>query len=739
MNDLLRMSSDSVLMAVKGSDFDLESDMDDAIDEICGVPADVKFLGNLGKRDGVPPMIKQMSAPCNLQRYSGLNHLTETVQKVPNKVLLRQTSLCSLARVFDQISKTNANGDPFYVKDLVMIDARLRDWNRVFQSLRPSFDVKSSLDNQIISKLIQSNVVLMCENEEEYEFVNSQSDEVQCRVKTIINDKECNIIAYDIDNLMDIKNNCPQARILLNRNPLSPRDQLAVLINESCKLELNVVGLSVKIGPQFESGLFSDIMENINEDVKLMEKSGIKAKIIDFEDEIPEKTFDKSAKLLNKLIEKYFPGSNGFVTSVAASSRIADLSHFLFTRVTNINRTNSQTQISVDWPEDAKTSPRSIPSPCKLSHPSSKYQQCKILASNSKDVIYNGEMPELVLGEWIFWNNATSVKNVSGTSEPKHYHSFRFEGPEKKFEITFGENPENPLGLRKLNTEEWQEVLNLGHLLILSEKKNELFDSYLLSESSLFVYPTKAIIKTCGISSPLLCTPALKEISKNLNMPIESISFSRRSFICPQGQCYPHRSMEEEDKFLRKHFPGGETKQLGDVNSDHWFLYSSRLTENAKKDEVPSFEMTMTGVMKEEALKLFWKSDEKEEGTVSERSGFAQLTPGADIDEYAFTPCGFSYNGLKDNGFVTVHITPELPLCYISFETNISGLDYESLVNQLIQRYQPAHFTVLILNNGGETPDEVKNYKTTHKNITSLNEMPVYFERRKLTKTQKYF
>jgi len=304
----------------------------------------------------------------------------------------------------------------------------------------------------------------------------------------------------------------------------------------------------------------------------------------------------------------------------------------------------------------------------------------------------------------------------------------------KKFEINFGKNAENPLGLRKLTSEDWQEVLNLGHLLILSEKKNDQFDSYLLSESSLFVYPTKAIIKTCGISSPLLCTPALKEISKNLNMPIESISFSRRSFICPEGQCYPHRSIDEEEKFLRKHFPNGETKQLGDERSDHWFLYSARVSEDAGVDDVPSFEMTMTGVMKEEALKLFWKSEENFEATLSERSGLAGLTPGADIDEYAFTPCGFSYNGLKDNGFVTVHITPELPLCYISFETNITGLDYQHLVRELLAIFEPAHFTVLILNNGGTTPQEISNYKITHKNNTTLNGMPVYFERRKLAR-----
>jgi len=264
-------------------------------------------------------------------------------------------------------------------------------------------------------------------------------------------------------------------------------------------------------------------------------------------------------------------------------------------------------------------------------------------------------------------------------------------------------------------------------------KKNELFDSYLLSESSLFVYPYKAIVKTCGISSPLLCTQALQEVAAKLGTEIESIVFSRRSFICPLGQCYPHRNNEEELRFLSKHFPAGETLQLGDPQSDHWFLYTSKLSKDVKMDSTPSFEMTMTGLMSETALKQFWRDETAPAGSVAEKSGFADLTKGAEIDEYSFTPCGFSYNGLKDNGFVTVHISPELPLCYISYETNISNLSYEIIIEKLISKYQPQHFTVLILNNGGNTIN-IPGYKVTHQNETTIAGLPVVFERRKKVK-----
>jgi len=118
-------------------------------------------------------------------------------------------------------------------------------------------------------------------------------------------------------------------------------------------------------------------------------------------------------------------------------------------------------------------------------------------------------------------------------------------------------------------------------------------------------------------------------------------------------------------------------------------------------------------------------------GSVSEKTGFADLTKGADIDEYSFTPCGFSYNGLLENGFVTVHITPELPLCYISFETTIDNLPYDQIIQKLISTFEPAHFTSLILNNGGSGAGFLDGYKATHHNNTKMSGVSVEFERRK--------
>jgi hypothetical protein len=53
---------------------------------------------------------------------------------------------------------------------------------------------------------------------------------------------------------------------------------------------------------------------------------------------------------------------------------------------------------------------------------------------------------------------------------------------------------------------------------------------------------------------------------------------------------------------------------------------------------------------------------------VTTDTGIRALMPGLDIDDYVFDPCGYSMNGIRDDGFVTIHITPEDGFSYASVE-----------------------------------------------------------------------
>lgn len=84
-----------------------------------------------------------------------------------------------------------------------------------------------------------------------------------------------------------------------------------------------------------------------------------------------------------------------------------------------------------------------------------------------------------------------------------------FEGPEKTIEIDFQPSRGPAAGLRLLTRETLDALCEAARCTILNHESNEHFDSYVLSESSMFVYPRKFIMKTCGTTTLLRCIPLL--------------------------------------------------------------------------------------------------------------------------------------------------------------------------------------------------------------------------------------
>ena len=58
----------------------------------------------------------------------------------------------------------------------------------------------------------------------------------------------------------------------------------------------------------------------------------------------------------------------------------------------------------------------------------------------------------------------------------------------------------------------------------------------MLSESSLFVYPTKWILKTCGTTRLLDSLPRVLELAAALGMQPVRAKFSRATFLFPEQQ-----------------------------------------------------------------------------------------------------------------------------------------------------------------------------------------------------------
>jgi S-adenosylmethionine decarboxylase proenzyme len=116
-------------------------------------------------------------------------------------------------------------------------------------------------------------------------------------------------------------------------------------------------------------------------------------------------------------------------------------------------------------------------------------------------------------------------------------HAPIFEGSEKRIEIDFRATAAAPAdGLRAIPRETLDELMTLAHCCIVSSRRNAALDAYVLSESSLFVYPTKWILKTCGTTRLLNSVPRLLEVAAALGLEPRRVKYTRASFLFPDNQ-----------------------------------------------------------------------------------------------------------------------------------------------------------------------------------------------------------
>ncbi|KAK1381014.1 S-adenosylmethionine decarboxylase proenzyme [Heracleum sosnowskyi] len=224
-----------------------------------------------------------------------------------------------------------------------------------------------------------------------------------------------------------------------------------------------------------------------------------------------------------------------------------------------------------------------------------------------------------------------------------------FEGFEKRLEISFFEpsffaDPEGK-GLRALSKIQLDEFLGPAECTIVSSLSNEHVDSYVLSESSLFVYAYKIIIKTCGTTKLLKSIPPILKLADSLSLTVRSVSYFGK--LGSGSKAY---------------IMGGSNKQ------QKWHVYSACAASTHTLDPVYTMEMCMTSLDRDKAS-VFYKTD----------SSSATL--------------------MTDNSVSTIHITPEDGFSYASFEAvgydpNSTSLDH--LIARVLNCFQPGEFSIAL-------------------------------------------
>jgi S-adenosylmethionine decarboxylase len=359
----------------------------------------------------------------------------------------------------------------------------------------------------------------------------------------------------------------------------------------------------------------------------------------------------------------------------------------------------------------------------------------------------------------IIFTSHNQVADYTGSNKDLDYidHEFStnldstdaFEGPEKLLELWFSSSEENlplnwPLnGLRDIPLFEIEKLLEIVNCQILSKISSKSMDAYLLSESSLFIYSNKLILKTCGTTTTLLCLDYLiklitKYLDSNYNLEkfksnIFRVFYSHRSFLFPERQNPIHQSWDSELNYLNHYFnesthsthilnanynnnnnndktnEGEKQKEKEkEEEEESWHLYingninnidENNNNNNNSNDITIEILMSDLDIKNAENFQLLTNKDKlqildpKTEDLGHLLGNYMMnncnlnkiLKNQENInsikhDAFAFTPCGFSSNSIiNNNNYYTIHITPESGWSYASFETNYSPLDLNDM------------------------------------------------------------
>lgn len=286
-----------------------------------------------------------------------------------------------------------------------------------------------------------------------------------------------------------------------------------------------------------------------------------------------------------------------------------------------------------------------------------------------------------------------------------------FEGYEKRLEISFFEpslflDPKG-MGLRALTKSQLDEILTPAECTIVSSLSNDQVDSYVLSESSLFVYPYKVIIKTCGTTKLLLSIPPLLKLAGELSLSVRSVRYTRGSFICPSGQPFPHRSFSEEVSVLDGHFAklglSSSAYVMGDADeTKKWHVYAASAKDVIRSagdyNNVYTLEMCMTSLDRKKAS-VFYKTESGSAVSMTEESGIRKILPNSAICDFEFEPCGYSMNSIEGDAVSTIHVTPEDGFSYASFESvgyDLREVDVSRMVTRVLACFEPKQFSVAL-------------------------------------------
>lgn len=149
---------------------------------------------------------------------------------------------------------------------------------------------------------------------------------------------------------------------------------------------------------------------------------------------------------------------------------------------------------------------------------------------------------------------------------------------------------------------------------------------------------------------------------------------------------------------LDSEFELGSAYCMGKVNRDCWYLYTLHPEKGVTVAD-QTLELIMVD-LDDKVMSIFTRACSATAREATQKSGIDRLFHNMQIDDFLFSPCGYSMNGfLRTGHYVTIHITPEVDFSYVSFETNAPFTSYMELIGKVLRLFLPNKFMMTIFAN----------------------------------------
>jgi len=271
-----------------------------------------------------------------------------------------------------------------------------------------------------------------------------------------------------------------------------------------------------------------------------------------------------------------------------------------------------------------------------------------------------------------------------------------FEGSEKRLEVLI--DPKACADLRMLGRGFWQDVVQHSQATILSEIASETCIAYLLSESSLFVWPNRFTLITCGQTQ--LIDAALHFFQMRTAWA-QAVLYQRKNERFPQMQ----RSDCREDARRLSDLFDGQIITFGQ-HFNPLFYYERASTPDGVHTGTAQLLMVD---LRRPVERLFGFSVSQTQ--LKEQFAETNLYTYFKVDDHVFEPCGYSVNGLRGDHYFTIHVTPEPESSYASFETNLDLSQFDpALFKKLLQIFQPTTFDIVLFQPRHPNQDNLQGY-----------------------------